>query len=74
MRTEVVLVNNTVMRLVSKAAKSRRKRVVENERPDRQDIDLGDIPEVKDRTKAVVGKFHTSAKSSLPARPPKSRK
>jgi hypothetical protein len=42
---------------MKKAAKSIRKHVVGNERADGHDIDLTDIPEVKDWSKAVVGKL-----------------
>jgi hypothetical protein len=59
---------------MNKAAKSNPKRVVGNERADGQDIDLTDIPEVRDWSNAVVRKFHGPAKKSLPARSPKSRK
>ncbi len=74
MRTELVIVHNTVDARMNEAAKSNRKQVVGNVRPDGQDIDLTDIPEVKDWSKAVVGKFNRPVKKSLPARSPKSRK
>jgi hypothetical protein len=74
MRTGAVIVHNTVDARMKKAAKSIRKHVVGNERANGHDIDLTDIPEVKDWSKAVVGKFRRPAKRSLPTRPSKSRK
>jgi len=58
---------------MNKAAKSSPNRVVGNERVDHQDIDLTDIPEVKDWSKAVVGKFHRPVEKP-PARSRKFRK
>ena len=74
MRSKSVIVHNTVSARMNKAAMSNPKRVVGNERADGQDIDLRDIPEVTDWSKAVVGKFRRPAKRSLPTRPSKSRK
>jgi hypothetical protein len=59
---------------MNKAAKSNRQQVVGDVRLDGQNIDLADIPEVKDWSKAAVGKFYRPVKKSLPARSPKSRK
>ena len=58
---------------MNKTPKSKRKQVVGNGRPDGQDIDLTDIPEVKDWSKAVVGKFHRPVEKP-PARSRKFRK
>jgi hypothetical protein len=57
---------------MSKTAKSKRKQVVGL--PDDQDIDLADLPEITDWSKAMVGKFHRPVKKSVAARSPKSRK
>jgi len=74
MRTKSVMAHNIVGALMNKTAKSKRKQVVGKGRPDGQDIDLADIPEVTDWSEAVVGKFHRPVEKSVPARSPKSRK
>jgi uncharacterized protein (DUF4415 family) len=53
---------------MNKAAKGKSKGILALVRKKNQDIDLSDIPEVTDWSKAVVGKFYRPIKKSLTIR------